>query len=90
MLGQIIKSPEFLQFLQKLLRAQPVIITDKITKKEREVSPSDIADRLIIVRHSMAKSMEKLPQYVAARNLEVYRKHVESGIVQEKPKYRRR
>lgn len=80
-----------LQFLQKLLRAQPSTISDVITKQDREVSPSDIADRLIIVRHGMAKGlMAGLPKYVANSNLEVYRKHVESGIVKDKPKYRRR
>lgn len=63
---------------------------DGVTKQNREVSPSDIADRLIIVRHGMAKElMPKLPKYVANSNLEVYRKHVESGLVQDKPKYRR-
>lgn len=80
-----------LQFLQKLLKAKPDTITDGITKKDREVSPSDLADRLIIVRHGMAKTvMAGLPKYVANSNLEVYRKHVESGMIQDKPKYRRK
>jgi hypothetical protein len=79
------------QFLQKLLKAEPTTITDKITQKDREVSPSDLADRLIIVRHGMAKGiMGGLPKYVANCNLAVYRKHVESGMVAEKPKYRGR
>jgi len=79
------------QFLQKLLKAKPATITNKISRKDREISPSDIADRLIIVRHGMAKGiMGRLPQYVAQSNLAVYRKHVESGILVEKPKYRRK
>jgi len=39
----------------------------------------------------MAKGiMGGLPQYVANCNLEVYRKHVESGMLADKPKYRGR
>lgn len=79
-----------LQFLQKLLKAQPTTIEDKYTRSNSEISPTEIADRLIIVRHSLAKGMSGLPQYVANCNLEVYRLHVESGIAKEKPKYRRR
>ena len=43
------------------------------------------------VRHSMAKGiMGGMPKYVADANLAVYRKHVESGLLMEKPKYRRK
>ena len=76
------------QFLAKLLAATPTTLHSSVTKEDRHINPSDLADRLIIVRHTMAKSMSALPEYVARSNLDVYRKHLESKIAKDKPKRR--
>ena len=79
-----------MQFLAKLLAASPTTLHSSVTKEDRHINPSDLADRLIIVRHTMAKSMSALPEYVASSNLDVYRKHLESTIKKDKPKRRGR
>ena len=77
-------------FVLKLLKEKAVDVEDKINQSTTTISPTDLADRIIVTRHSFSKNLATaLPKFVAIDNLDVYKRHLESSTFIEKPPRRR-